>query len=255
MSEATYKTIVPLAKLAFRGLGHKWQVTGVENLPETGGALLAINHTSYVDFIYAGFIGVKRGRYTRFMGKKELFDHRISGPIMRGCHHIAVDRANGASSLEDALRMLKDGELVGIYPEATISRSFELKEFKTGAARIAAEAGVPIIPAIVWGTHRMFTKDHPRDLSRGKTIALRVGEPLHPDGTDPVADTAELHARMQQLLDETIAAYPADEQPPGSWWLPKRFGGSAPTLAEAKELELAEKARRAARKTGLDASA
>ena len=58
----------------------------------------------------------------------------------------------------------------------------ELKDFKSGAVRIAAAAGVPIVPVIMWGTQRMMTKDHPRDFSRGKTIAIRVGEPLHPTG-------------------------------------------------------------------------
>ena len=62
--------------------------------------------------------------------------------------------------------------MVGIFPEATISRSFELKEFKTGAVRLAASAEVPLIPLVLWGTQRMFTKDHPKDFSRGKTIAL-----------------------------------------------------------------------------------
>ena len=64
------------------------------------------------------------------------------------------------------------------FPEATISRSMELKEFKSGAVRIAAEAGVPLVPVILWGTQRMMTKGHPRDFSRGKTIAISVGEPV-----------------------------------------------------------------------------
>ena len=91
----------------------------------------------------------------------------------------------------------------------------------------------------------MMTKDHPRDFSRGKTIAIRVGEPMHPTGADPVAETAELRARMAQLLEEAIAEYPADEQPPGSWWLPARHGGSAPTLEEAARLDAEEKRERA----------
>ena len=123
----------------------------------------------------------------------------------------------------------------------------ELKEFKTGAVRIAAEAGVPLVPVILWGTQRMMTKDHPRDFSRGKTIPIRVGEPLHPTGDDPVAETAELHRVMSGMLDEAIRAYPDDEQPPGSWWLPKRYGGSAPTLEEAAALDAEEKAAAAAR--------
>jgi 1-acyl-sn-glycerol-3-phosphate acyltransferase len=137
------------------------------------------------------------------------------------------------------------GQVVGIFPEATISRSFELKEFKTGAARMAAAAGVPLVPAVLWGTQRIKTKDHPQDFSRGKTIAISVGEPLHPTGADPVGDTAELKSRMATLLDETIRAYPAHEQPPGSWWLPASYGGTAPTPEEALRLDAEEKRARA----------
>jgi len=161
-------------------------------------------------------------------------------------HHISVDRGDGAGSLEEALRYLKDGEVVGIFPEATISRSFEVKELKSGAARIAAEAGVPLVPVVLWGTQRLITKDHPRDLSRCKTIGIRVGEPLCPTGEDPVADTAELHKRLSALLADAIEAYPGDEAPPGSWWLPASRGGTAPTPERALELDVEEKAARAA---------
>jgi 1-acyl-sn-glycerol-3-phosphate acyltransferase len=122
----------------------------------------------------------------------------------------------------------------------------ELKEFKTGAVRIAAAAGVPVVPVVLWGTQRMMTKDHPKDFSRGKTILIRIGEPHHPSGVDPVAETADLRAAMSQLLDQAIAAYPADEQPPGSWWVPASHGGGAPTLEEAARLDAEEKVRRAA---------
>ena len=137
---------------------------------------------------------------------------------------------------------------MGIFPEATISRAFELKEFKTGAVRIAAEAGVPVVPVIMWGTQRMMTKDHPKDFSRGKTIAIRIGAPMHPTGDDPVAETAELRSVMSGLLDATIRDYPAAEQPPGSWWLPASHGGSAPTLAEAAAMDADEKRKRAERR-------
>jgi hypothetical protein len=79
-------------------------------------------------------------------------------------------------------------------------------------------------------------------------VAISVGEPMHPTGDDPVAETAMLHEAMSTLLDQTIAAYPADEQPPGSWWLPRRHGGGAPSLAEAADLDAAERAERIARR-------
>ncbi len=248
MRDLIYPPIVVAAKTGFRVLGNRFQMSGTEHVPTSGGVLLAYNHIGYVDFVYGGLAAHPSKRLVRFMGKKELFDHKITGPIMRGCHHIEVDRGAGIRSSEVAQDYLEAGEAVGIFPEATISRAMELKTFKTGAVRIAAAAGVPLVPVVLWGTQRLMTKDHPRDFSRGKTISITVGEPLHPTGTDPTAETAELHAVMASLLDRTIAAYPAAEQPPGSWWLPRRHGGSAPTLAEAAELDAAERAERIARR-------
>ena len=248
MRDITYPPIIVTAQLAFKALGLRFDMRGTENVPREGGALLALNHVSYVDFILGGYAAHPSRRLVRFMSKRELFDHRWTGPLMRSLHHISVDRADGLGSYAEAVRYLREGEVVGIFPEATISRSFELKEFKTGASRMAAEAGVPLVPTILWGTQRLKTKGHPQDFSRGKTIAISVGEPLHPTGANPVAETAELKSAMTRLLDETIRAYPADEQPPGSWWLPASHGGSAPTLEQAAVLDAEEKRLRAQRR-------
>jgi 1-acyl-sn-glycerol-3-phosphate acyltransferase len=116
------------------------------------------------------------------MAKQEVFTHKVSGPLMRGMHHIPVDRDAGAGSYRTAVEALRAGEIVGVLPEATISRSFELKEFKAGAARMAAEAGVPLLPTIIWGSQRVWTKGHPKRLGRTKVaISVWVGEPV-PDG-------------------------------------------------------------------------
>ena len=257
MRDLTYPPIIVTAKTLFRVLGQRFEMTGTEHVPKTGGVLLAYNHIGYVDFVYGGLAANPSGRLVRFMAKREIFDNKFGGPLMRSLHHIQVDRGEGLASYHTALDYLKSGEAVGIFPEATISRAMELKEFKTGAVRIAAAAGVPLVPVILWGTQRMMTKDHPRDFSRGKTIAIRVGPPLHPTGENPVAETAELHRVMSSMLDETIRTYPADEQPPGSWWVPARYGGSAPTLEVAAALDAAEKrdraARRAAKRAAKDA--
>jgi 1-acyl-sn-glycerol-3-phosphate acyltransferase len=247
MRDLTYPPIIVAAKLGFRLLGQRILLTGTDHVPRTGGVLLAVNHISYVDFIYGGLAANPSGRKVRFMAKRELFDHRWTGPLMRSLHHIEVDRADGEASLATALEFLRAGECVGIFPEATISRSFELKELKTGAVRIAAAGGVPLVPVVLWGTQRMMTKDHHRDFSRGTSISVTVGAPLHPVGEDPVAETAELRRVMSLMLDEAITSYPQEEQPPGCWWLPRRHGGSAPTLEEAAGLDVAEKAARAAR--------
>ena len=244
MRDLTYPPIIVACKAAFRLLGQNILMTGTEHVPRTGGVLLAVNHIGYVDFVYGGLAANPSGRKVRFMSKRELFDHRYTGPLMRSLHHIEVDRGAGTASYDTAVEYLRAGEAVGIFPEATISRAMELKEFKTGAVRIAAAAGVPLVPVVLWGTQRMMTKDHPRDFSRGKTILIRVGPPQHPVGDDPVAETAELRTAMSQMLDAAIADYPADEQPPGAWWVPASHGGGAPTPEEAARLDAEEKVAR-----------
>jgi 1-acyl-sn-glycerol-3-phosphate acyltransferase len=245
--DITYPPVILAAKAAFKLLGIKLLISGSGNIPTSGGALLTVNHISYVDFIFSGYAARPSKRLVRFMAKRELFDHRVSGPIMRSLHHIEVDRASGLGSYRQALKMLRAGEVVGIFPEATISRSFELKAFKSGASRMAVSAGVPVIPVIVWGTQRIYTKDHPRDLSRGKPVALAVGEPLHFTGADRDAEAVTLKEEMAKLLDRTTRSYP--EMPPGAWWLPRSYGGSAPTPEEALALDEQEILSREARRS------
>ena len=247
MRDYTYPATILTAKTLFKALGMKFQMSGTEHVPRTGGAILAANHIGYVDFIFDGLAAQPSKRLVRFMAKKEAFDHKITGPIMRSFHHISVDRANGVQSYDDAVQYARDGEIVGIFPEATISRSFEIKELKTGAVRMAAEAGVPLIPMVTWGTQLLKTKDHPSDLKgRGKTVGLHVGAPLEVTGEDPVAETARLREAMSALLDHAIESYPLSPQ--GQWWAPARHGGTAPTLAEAAKLDEEELAARAAKR-------
>lgn len=244
--EPVYGTVIQLARMIWRLQGLRFTVTGVENLPETGGAVIAINHTSYFDFTFAGLPAYKQGlgRKVRFMAKQEVFNHKVGGPLMRKMHHIPVDRDSGAASFEAAVTMLKEGELVGVYPEATISRSFEIKELKSGAARMAIAAGVPIVPHIVWGAQRIWTKDHPKKMYRPKVpIAVAVGEPIPPTLPAPELTTL-LHSRMQHLLERVQNAY--GSHPAGAFWVPHRLGGGAPSLAEAARLDAEEASRRAA---------
>jgi 1-acyl-sn-glycerol-3-phosphate acyltransferase len=244
--EPVYGTIIQFVRLTWRVQGLRFTVLGQENIPATGGAVIAINHTSYFDFTLAGLPAYRehRARKIRFMAKQEVFDNKITGPIMRGCRHIAVDRSSGAASYEAAVDRLKAGELVGVYPEATISRSFEIKEFKSGAARMAIEADVPIIPHIVWGAQRIWTKDHPKKLFRPKVpIVIAVGEPILPTLPAPEL-TALLHSRMQHLLERVQDSY--GPHPAGAYWVPHRLGGGAPTLAEAARLDAEEASQRAA---------
>lgn len=243
--DPVYRTVIGIARTVFAFEGLKFSVKGEQNIPASGGAVIAINHTGYMDFTYAGLPARTPKRYIRFMAKKEVFDNKISGPIMRALKHIPVDRGAGADSYKAAVDFLKRGELVGVYPEATISRSFEIKEFKSGAARMAIEAGVPIIPTVIWGAQRVWTKGHPKRLGRTNTpISIAVGEPLPPVGP-PNELTEKLRTVMQKMLLELQENY---HHEPGAYWVPARLGGSAPTLEEADTLDAQDLAARAAKR-------
>lgn len=245
------RIIIRFIKMVMKGQGLKLYVFGSENVPTTGGALLAVNHTGYYDFILGGIPAHLRGkRLIRFMAKKEIFDTPVVGQLMQGMSHIPVNRAKGAGSLENAVKRLQQGQLVGIFPEATISRSFEIKNLKTGAVRIADSAGVPLLPLIVWGGQRVITKDIERNMGRSNTpIFIKVGAPVDPSGT-PEEATARLAAAMTELLDEVRTDY-EDQFGPfegGEPWRPESLGGGAPSLEGASLLEIAERERRQAKR-------
>ncbi len=131
--------------------GTNFTFHGLENIPERGGALIAQNHTSYLYWLPPLFAARERGRRMYFMIKSEMADVKAVNYVIKHARLIPVDRRHGHDAFEVAVQRLRDGELIGIHPEATISRSFELREFKTGAARMALDAQVPIVPLIVWG--------------------------------------------------------------------------------------------------------
>src|SRR5579875_632106 len=110
--------------------GTKLQFQGLENIPERGGALIALNHTSYLDWLPASYAAYKRGRRLRFMIKAEMQDVAAVNYVIKHARLIPVDRQAGADAYAVAVQRLRQGELIGLHPEATISRSFELREFK-----------------------------------------------------------------------------------------------------------------------------
>lgn len=241
MTEKVYPPVLVVAKTMFRVLGLKFRIEGAEHLPKTGGAVLVSNHVSYLDFIFVGLGANPAGRLVRFMAKKEVFDNKISGPLMRGMHHIPVDREAGAASYKAALNALKGGEVIGVFAEATISRSFQVKEIKSGAVRMAVASNVPMIPIAVWGGQRLWTKGRPRRLlQRNVPITILIGEPMYPkrgDNYDQV--TADLHAAMSTLVERAQREYP--EIPEGVWWQPAYLGGTAPTPEEAAAMDTKDK--------------
>jgi 1-acyl-sn-glycerol-3-phosphate acyltransferase len=249
VKDRVYPPVILGIRSLFGALGLQFTLEGTEYVPRTGGAILASNHVGYLDFTFVGWGAQPAGRLVRFMAKDAVFRHRVSGPLMRGMHHIAVDRTAGSQAFRDALTMLKAGEIVGIFPEATISRSFLLKDMKPGAARMAAAAGVPLIPTAVWGSQRIYTKGRPISLRpRGKAITVAYGEPLLPgrrDDADKVGE--ELRRRMEALLTRVQASYPdSPSGPDDRWWLPASMGGTAPTPEEAAAMDAEEARARAA---------
>jgi 1-acyl-sn-glycerol-3-phosphate acyltransferase len=132
--------------------------------------------------------------------------------------------------LASAVAALRAGELVLVMPEQTISTSFDLLAFRTGAARMAALAGVPLVPAVTWGAHRFSTVGRACRPQWRLPVVASYGAPLTVDDVEDVAAATEvLRARVGDLLDAAVSGYP-DGIASGAWWVPARFGGGAPAM-------------------------
>ena len=226
--EPVFRTLEIAAKVAIRPTGTRITYHGLENIPATGGAVIAINHTSYIDFLPAALAAHTGKRRMRFMIKSEMQDVKIVNFLIKHSKTIPVDRDAGAGAYAAAVERLRAGELVGVYPEATISRSFELKEFKTGAARMA---------------RRRAGADHPDDrVGRAADVDEGPSENIGPqEDSDhrcigpawpsrmPTSDetSAAMRDAMNKLLHKVQQDYP---HPDGAYWVPRRLGGSAPTI-------------------------
>lgn len=135
-------------------------VRGEHNLPTEGGYVIAINHVSYVDPMAIAYALMRMKVYPYFLAKDSLFRLPIAGHIMRKAEQIPVHRHSSEASMayESAKAAVREGKVVAIFPEGTITRDPDLwpMEGKWGAARIALETGCPIVPAATWGGHRMI---------------------------------------------------------------------------------------------------
>jgi 1-acyl-sn-glycerol-3-phosphate acyltransferase len=217
--------------------GTKFTYRGLENIPERGGALLAQNHTSYLDWLPTLMAVRERRRRAYFMIKAEMADVKAVNYVIKHARLIPVDRRSGHDAFDVAVQRMREGELIGMHPEATISRSFELREFKTGAARMALAAQVPILPVVVWGAHRIWPKDHRKKIFRNKVpITVAAGKPLPALGT-PEELNDVLRAALNDLLYQVQEEYP---HPKDEFWVPQRLGGGAPNQEDSRAIRFSE---------------
>jgi 1-acyl-sn-glycerol-3-phosphate acyltransferase len=239
VTNRTYRLVIRAALGLFALLGLRIDVRGAEHLPRHGGAVLASNHTGFLDFLFVGLVGRRRGRFVRFLAKDSVFHAPVAGAAMRAMRHVPVDRGHGEVALRQAVAAARAGAVVGVFPEATISRSWELRPFRPGAAAVATWSQVPLVPVVVWGAQRIVTVDGRRTLRRGIAVTVLIGEPLRPaPDADPYAVSDELRERMGALLAQAIDDYPDRPRDDADrWWLPASRGGTAPGIAEALRLD------------------
>lgn len=222
-----------LAVAVVRLMAWRVDVRGLEHVPRQGGAIIAFNHHSYFDFVMAAWDIVRKlHRPLRFLAKKEIWSSKWSGWIVELAHAVPVDRSSAAAragAYDAAIHALAEGDLVAVAPEQTVSPSFELLPFRTGAVRMAQQAGVPIVPAVGWGTQRFASKGNGIHFAWRLPVVVVYGEPIDVGPDDDVRDaTAQLQATMEKILHEIQDAYPSPPTGAPNWWHPRRLGGGAP---------------------------
>lgn len=182
------------------------QVSGLEHVPESGGAILASNHLSFSDSV---FLPVVVDRQVAFLAKQEYF----TGTGLKGwavarffrlIHQVPMDRSGGAASalsLTAGEHVLTRGGLLGIYPEGTRSPDGKLYRGKVGVATVALRAGVPVIPVAMIGTARVQPIGAP--IPRIRPVGVRIGPPLRFDDRHGQHDDV---VALREVTDEIMEA-------------------------------------------------
>ena len=243
--EGWYQVTGVLTRLSVRALGLRMHVTGLEHLPRTGPVIIAATHGSYPDFLAIGLAAHQGGRWVRFLTRHDVWNTRVAR-AMDGMRHVPVDRAAPAAAYLAARRLLREGEAVGIFPEAGISYAYAVRALMPGTAALARDTGAPIVPLALWGMQRIASVGRPVDgkgprpsFKRGRRVDVAFGAPLTV-GPDEglVAATERLGRALTDLL-EGLQRHPAHVPRPGEHapWYPAHLGGHAPDRAEALGLD------------------
>jgi putative phosphoserine phosphatase/1-acylglycerol-3-phosphate O-acyltransferase len=194
----------------------RFHIEGVEHIPSTGGGLICGNHRSYFDPLVMGMTLSKKGRPVRFLGKKEVFDAPVIGNLAKAMGGIRVDRGTGSDEpLEAAADALSAGQLVALMPEGTIPRgpAFFDPELKGrwGAARLAAQTRVPVIPVGLWGTEKVWPRNarlpDVLNITDPPEIRVKVGPAVDLGYEDADADTKAIMAAIVDLLPAEARTY------------------------------------------------
>jgi 1-acyl-sn-glycerol-3-phosphate acyltransferase len=201
------RALTALLRLIFR-LFTVIKVSGVENLPQSGGVVLVANHLTEFDVFPMQFV---LPRLIFFMGKAELFKNPLIDPVFRRLGGFPVYRGERDDwAVQHALRLLEHGQVLGMFPEGKRSRGRGLRTAKTGAARFAIQSGAPIVPMAVVGTDRVF-----RRFPRRTRVTIIVGAPIYPGKDDsPLELTDRAMFTLAQMLPRRLRGVYA-ERPAG----------------------------------------
>jgi 1-acyl-sn-glycerol-3-phosphate acyltransferase len=203
--------------------GLRWKVEGLERIPDSGAVLLASNHISYLDPLCLAYLGDLAGRKVRFLAKAELFESWWFGPVMRRLRSIPVHRgtADSSGALEAAAAVLAAGECLVVFPEGTISTGFDPMAGKTGAARLARAADVPVTPVGLWGSHRVIPPGHQPARRLRTAIAAVVGEPVTvAPGDNPRESTDRIMGAICAQVRRARTIYPQTPRSEADgWWV------------------------------------
>ncbi len=211
----------------------RFKISGTENIPTDGAAIICGNHRSYFDIAAVSLAVAKTGRAVRFLGKKEVFDAPVIGPLAAALGGIRVERGTGSDEpLRAATESLVAGDLVALMPQGTIPRGrafFDpILKGRWGAAKLAAQTKAPVIPIGIWGTEKVWPRNaklpNITNVTSPPEVIIVVGAPVSLSYTDADADTAAIMAAISALLppegreyyepteDELRRSYPSNYQ-------------------------------------------